>query len=135
MVIYFVLGLALGMIVPTAILSQTVLKGLRIEIKEHDEAKANIEKAREELSEIERELGQMKNKQWTRADVPYDAMGDYSDLNIDLVCSDDDIFPKIVDGAKYRIDPGDVSNRISFPTSTGMESPDEWYREQFGGNR
>ncbi len=134
MAIYFVLGLALGMIVPTAILSQTVLKGLRIEIKEHDEAKANIEKAREELTEM-RGLEQMKNKQWTRADVPYDAMGDYSDLNIDLVCSDDDIFPKIVDGAKRRINQGDVSNRISFPTSTGMESPDEWYREQFGGNR
>lgn len=77
----------------------------------------------------------IQNRQWSRSDLPYDAMGDYSDLNIDLVCSDDEIFPKIVDGAKYRINPGDVSNRISFPTSTGMESPDEWYREQFGGNR
>lgn len=66
----------------------------------------------------------IQNRQWSRSDLPYDAMGDYSGLEetikedttltIDLVCNSDEIFPKVV-------------------PSTGHQSPDEWYRDQFGG--
>ena len=65
-----------------------------------------------------------QNRQWSRSDLPYDAMGDYSGLEetikedttltVDLVRNDDEIFPKVV-------------------PSTGHQSPDEWYRDQFGG--
>ena len=64
------------------------------------------------------------NRHWSRSDLPYDAMGDYSGLEetikedttltVDLVRNDDEIFPKVV-------------------PSTGHQSPDEWYRDQFGG--
>lgn len=66
----------------------------------------------------------IQNRQWSRSDLPYDAMGDYSGLEetikedtmltIDLVRNSDEIFPKVV-------------------PSTGHQSPDEWYRDQFGG--
>lgn len=64
------------------------------------------------------------NRRWSRSDLPYDAMGDYSGLEetikedttltVDLVRNSDEIFPKVV-------------------SSTGHQSPDEWYRDQFGG--
>lgn len=64
------------------------------------------------------------NRHWSRSALPYDAMGDYSGLEetiqedmtltVDLVRNDDEIFPKVV-------------------PSTGHQSPDEWYRDQFGG--
>lgn len=108
MTIYFLLGLAIGAIVPTVVLSRTVFKGLAAEVRDVERAKATMKQANKELNELRSEV-----KKWTRSDLPYDAMGDYSDLNYDLVSDETEIFPKVA--------------------PTGQESPDEWYRGEFGG--
>lgn len=54
-----VAGMMVGAIVPVAILSMTVFKGLRIEIKEHDDIKRRLHEAERRLDQVEAEISGM----------------------------------------------------------------------------
>lgn len=79
MIMYLILGLAIGGIVPTVVTMATVLKGLRMEIKGYDEMRAKMEQAERDIRQLRAEVDHLTRKDW-RIEIPYDAMGDYSEL-------------------------------------------------------
>lgn len=100
--IYFLAGVCVGAIVPAVILSKTILRGLQMEIKHAADHEKRIIDIEAELDDLEDRVERFLDKRLTRDDVPYDALGDYSGMDIQ-------------------------------PAQSGQQSPDEWYREQFGG--
>ena len=107
-----VLGMAIGGIAPVIFLVKTLCRSLLIHIKGYDEIEERLaaveEKVRAMIDENDLEWTEDDcDGIWYRDDLPYDAMGDYSRFKW------------------IRPVPGE-------PRSTGMESPDDWYHEEFG---
>ena len=118
-VISFIFGMSLGMIAPTVFALKTVLKSILIEIKGYDDINKRLNKAEKEVEQMLKSVNAdvvltcgdcveyLREDDWlrNRQGLPYDAMGDYS-------------------GTSYA--------RPTEAVPTGTESPDDWYRAEYG---
>ena len=77
LLMYLILGMAIGGIVPIVFMVTMICRGLMISIKEFDELDERLKKVEAKVKTIQ--TGGT-TKAWHRDDLPYDAMGDYSKL-------------------------------------------------------
>lgn len=121
MIMYFVLGLAIGGTIPTLVLSGTILKGLRVELKGHEEVQAKMEKAERDIKALQADVDELKAyTAQRRIDLPYDAMGDYFD--IERYKPGGVIVTQLEQ--EYTAVPGETIHPLHFYA-------DDWYHEEF----
>ena len=109
LLMFLILGMAIGGIVPLAFVVKGICRGIMISIKEFDELEERLTKVEAEVKSMKQTENDSKTV-WTRDDLPYDAMGDYSDMPY-------------------------IKPRELEPVHTGKESPDDWYRAEYGGHQ
>lgn len=121
-IIGIIFGFSLGMIVPTGFALKTVLKSMLIEVRGYKQIEERLDKTEKEVRDMLKSVNAdvvltcgdcveyLHEEDWIqdRQELPYDAMGDYS-------------------GTSYA--------RSTDAVSTGMESPDDWYHDEFGGGQ